>query len=163
MGAIDWAAMVEYSDWANGALLDAAAGLSDEQLDRDAGIGPGTVRRILLHTYNGEHVWLERWKGGVETKWPSEAERVTIAELRARFEKNAEAREAFLSGLDDAALARVQPYRDSKGSPFKARLSDMILQGLVHSIHHRAQAVNAIKRAGGPFVELDYMMRIRQA
>jgi uncharacterized damage-inducible protein DinB len=38
----------------------------------------------------------------------------------------------------------------------------MIEQYILHSHHHRAQAINAIKRAGGPVVEADYMYVVRQ-
>jgi uncharacterized damage-inducible protein DinB len=56
----------------------------------------------------------------------------------------------------------VQEYRDSRGSKFRATLADMITQGLVHSIHHRAQATNAIRRLGRNAPEMDYMVHIRQ-
>jgi uncharacterized damage-inducible protein DinB len=34
---------------------------------------------------------------------------------------------------------------------------------LNHSAHHRAQAVNMLRRVNAGLVELDYMYRIRQA
>jgi hypothetical protein len=46
----------------------------------------------------------------------------------------------------------VQNYRDSKGSLFKATLNDMLIQNVMHSTHHRAQIVNAIRRVGQPQV-----------
>lgn len=152
-----------YSDWANAAVLAAAATLTDEQLDREIDIGPrpGSLRRILVHTFNGESTWLERWHNRSEPKWPSEAVKPTIAELSAEFARVARERETFLATLKPGALDVVQPYRDSKGNKFKATLGDMLIQGINHSIHHRAQAVNAIRRLGGPGVELDYMGHVR--
>ena len=38
---------------------------------------------------------------------------------------------------------------------------DMILQGLVHSIHHRAQAVNMLRQLGLGPPEVDYMTSVR--
>lgn len=154
--------LLEYSDWANVRVLDAAKGMSDEQLDKPLDIGPGSLRRILIHTYNGELVWLKRWRGEVETKWPSESEKVPAAALAERFAALWGERGEFMRKLDDAAIGREQTYRDSRGSLFRATLGDMLLQGIVHSTHHRAQAVNALRRLGGPIVELDYMMRMRQ-
>lgn len=155
--------MLEYTDWANGRLLAGAAGCSDEQLDRDLSIGPGTLRKILLHTYNGELIWFNRWRGVVENRWPSETERVAIVELRVRFEANARARDAWMAGLSPRDSARVQPYRDSKGSLFEASLGDMLMQGVMHTKHHQAQAVNALKRVGAEWPDLDYMYRVRRA
>ncbi|MCE2654211.1 MAG: DinB family protein [Planctomycetaceae bacterium] len=154
--------MFSYSDWANGMVLSACASLSDAQLDEAVNMGPGTLRRIVTHTYNGEFVWLARWKGQVETAWPSEKVATPVGALATAFEVLRADRERWLAGLDGAALEREQTYRDSRGSLYRAKLGDMLLQGLVHSIHHRAQAVNAIKRVGGPVLEVDYMMRLRE-
>ena len=70
--------LFEYSDWANAQVLSAAAGLSDEQLDRplEIGPGPGTLRRVLMHTWAGEDMWLRRWQGEIEARWPAESERL---------------------------------------------------------------------------------------
>lgn len=156
--------LFEYSDWANARVLSAAAGLSDEQLDRplEIGRGPGTLRRVLMHTWAGEDMWLRRWRGEIEAGWPAESECLSVAQLRDRFEATRARREPFIAGLEDAALARVQDYRDSRGSLFRATLGDMLLQGIVHSVHHRAQATNAIRRLGGTAPEMDYMMRLRR-
>jgi len=154
--------LIEYTDWSNARLLEGAGTCSDEQLDRDLQIGPGTLRRILLHIYNGELVWFNRWRGVVENKWPSEQEKVSIAELRVRFEINARERDRWLGTLSPQDAARVQRYRDSKGSLFEAPLGDMLVQGVMHTKHHQAQGVNALKRLGAPWPELDYMYRVRK-
>ncbi|MGD9689351.1 MAG: DinB family protein [Phycisphaerales bacterium] len=160
--APEFTALFAYSDASNSRVLDAAAALSDAALDTPLDIGPGCLRRILLHLYNGEYVWLARWSGEIETRWPSESEPAPVAAIAQRFREVWSRRDQFLSTLAPAAIDRAQTYRDSKGSLFRASLRDMLLQGLVHSIHHRAQAVNALRRLGGPIVELDYMMRLRQ-
>lgn len=153
--------MFVYSDWGNAAVLSAAEKLGDEQLDRDVQTGPGTLRRILIHTYNGELVWLWRWRQETETRWPDESARTGVAQLREALAAVARGREEFFAGLDPARLGAEQVYRDSKGKLFRAPLGEMVVQCLVHSIHHRAQATNAIRRVGGIGPELDYMMRIR--
>jgi uncharacterized damage-inducible protein DinB len=71
-------------------------------------------------------------------------------------------RDRFLDRVDDVRLAADQVYRDSKGSLFRATLHEMMLQGINHSVHHRAQAVNMIRRLGGPIVEVDFMYWRRQ-
>jgi uncharacterized damage-inducible protein DinB len=155
--------LLEYTDWSNRQLLECAAGVDDAALDRDLQIGPGSLRRILLHIYNGEHAWLRRWKGEAETKWPSEGEKVGVPELASRFAHNAEARDAWLRTVSPSDVGLAQTYRDSKGSLFRASLGDMLVQGVVHSKHHQAQAVNALKRLGAKWPELDYMYRVRVA
>lgn len=157
-----------YTDWSNDRLLEAAAPMTDEQLDRGMDIGPGTLRKTLLHIYNGEFVWLRRWQGRGggdhgETPWPSEKEAVTIAQLRERFGAVRRDRAAFLTSLREqhTDLDRVLRYRDSSGNPFTAALRDMLIQGVMHSKHHQAQAVNIIRRLDGQWPELDYMYQAR--
>jgi uncharacterized damage-inducible protein DinB len=156
-----FAALFRYSDRANAMLLDAAMALDDERLDRAFDMGMGSLRRTLLHIWSGESVWLQRWQGRVETPWPDERERAAIRIIADRLAANSKQRDQFLAGLATEALATKQTYRDSKGSLFSASLQDMVLQMFVHSAHHRAQAVNMLRRLGVTPPEVDYMMQVR--
>lgn len=154
-------AYFRYSDWATKEVLAAAGALSDAQLDQPFDMGPGTIRRTLEHIHQFEAVYLERWSGRVETPWPACEERVSIVELSERFRSTWRGRERFLVALTDEDLKRVITWRDSRGSLFQAELYEALLQVGNHSTHHRAQAVNMIRRVGGPSLEVDYMMHIR--
>lgn len=149
--------MFVYSDWANGKILSAAERLSDAQLDQPFEIGRGSFRRTLIHTLAGEYVWFRRLSGAWETRWLDEDEPASIATVRARFEQTRRERDAFLPSLADADLPRVQTYRDSAGPVYHATLSEMLLQMLMHSTHHRAQLVNMLRQLGAGPVELDLM------
>lgn len=153
--------ILKYGSWAMTRLLDGAGGLTDAALDQPFDMGVGSLRVTLLHIYNGELVWLGRWKGERDTPWPSEDERVSVAALRERFAANDVAREAFLKSLAPDDLDGTITYRDSRGSLFDATLRDMLIQGILHSHHHRAQAANMLRRVGGPAIDLDYMYHVR--
>jgi len=155
--------LLGHGDWANAALLSAAESLTDAQLDTDHQLGPGSLRKILQHIAIAERVWVARSRGEAETPWPKEAPQ-TIGEIRRYDGQTRIERAEFLGGIgDDAFLDRIQPYRDSRGTLYKAALGDMLLQLVHHSIHHRAQAVNALKRLGQPLVEVDFMYQARLA
>lgn len=154
--------LLSYSDWANRAVLDQAKGLTEAQLDKPFEIGRGTLRKLLLHIYAGEYVWLQRWQEHADTPWIDETEPASVASILERFEAAWTEREAFFEGLDPERLERPVRYRDSLGDYFQARLGDMLMQGIVHSVHHRAQAVNVLRRLGAAPPELDYMMWMRQ-
>lgn len=152
---------LQYGAWANGELLRAAADLPDRSLDERFDMGVGSLRRTLLHIYNGEFVWLHRWMGKRDTPWPSEDEPVSMATLHERLANNNAAREIFLQSLEPSDVNRRVIYRDSRGSLFSTTLRDMLLQGVLHSHHHRAQAVNMLRRVGGRLIDLDYMYHTR--
>lgn len=153
--------LLKYGDWANQRLISAAVELPPDRLDHELDIGRGNLRRTLLHILAGESVWLCRWKEETETPWPDESLRTDPREIGRRMTANALAREQFLASLQPAETNRRIVYRDSKGSLFSATLGDMMLQMCVHSIHHRSQAANIIRRVGGSPPELDYMMSVR--
>lgn len=151
-----------YNDVMNDRLLDAARPMSNERLDQPFDMGLGTLGKTLAHVYVAESVWLERWKGVSEVSWiqlASYERPATLAELWPQVRSD---RDALLNSLPADRLAAMQVYRDSKGSRFRATLLDMILQGITHSTHHRAQAVNMIRRLGGGTIDLDYMYSRRQ-
>ncbi len=154
--------LLQYSDWANDRILQCSRSLSKAQLDQRFDIGRGSLRKTLLHIYAGELVWLQRWKGLTETHWIDEEETAAVATIQERFQAAWADRSKFLDSLTNSDLPRVQIYRDSKGSLFRAALGDMMLQMCIHSTHHRAQAVNILRRLGTESPELDYMMWVRQ-
>ena len=110
-----------------------------------------------MHILCAEQVWVQRWQGYTETPWPDEDERASVAAMGDRFRGARSIRGAFLRDLQDDALTCEIEYRDSFGALFSATLGDMMLQLCNHSTHHRAQAVNMIRRVGASPPELDYM------
>ncbi|MCB9853899.1 MAG: DinB family protein [Phycisphaerales bacterium] len=154
--------IIRYNDWANDQLLKAAAGFSDEQLDRPFDIGVGSLRRTLIHIWAGEDTWRKRQSGHTETPWPNQDEKIAMPNLAGRFAQTRLERDALLKNQTPLSVAEVIPYRDSLGELFRASRLDMFLQGLTHSIHHRAQAANMTRRLGGPLIDLDYMYWARQ-
>jgi uncharacterized damage-inducible protein DinB len=100
--------------------------------------------------------------GRTETPWPDEEQKADVPNIDERFRQAYSERAAFLATLKDADLARLVTYRDSKGSQYKAALGDMLMQGIIHSIHHRAQAVNMLRQLGAAAPEVDYMYWVRK-
>lgn len=156
--------LVVYSAWANQEVFEACEPVSEAELDRalEIGPGPGTLRSVLMHIWAGEATWLRRWRNEQDVPWPDESEITILPELRLRTAAVNLSQIEFINSLDESRLTSVQVYRDSKGSLFKSALLNMLLQGVTHATHHRAQAANAIRRLGHKAPELDYMMRVRQ-
>ncbi len=153
--------LFNYSDRANDQLIEASSGLNDDQLDRAIQMGRGSLRKTLLHIWAGEHVWLLRWKGQADTPWPDEETATPVVEIARDLHQTWKDRNEFLESTIDGNLCRSMRYLDSVAGYFTATLGDMILQGLVHSIHHRAQAVNMLRQLGVEPPEVDYMTSVR--
>src|SRR5882724_3457108 len=63
MNRSDLKHLFDYTEWANGLALNAAAELSAENLRRDFNISHGSIFGTLLHMAGAEWIWLERWHG----------------------------------------------------------------------------------------------------
>lgn len=156
---------LRYSAWANARLIQLAADMGDAQLDRPFDMGMGSFRRTMMHILDGEIVWLERWQERSETPWPDQDRAAPLARMRDDLEAVAARRQEWMSGIRPEQADRRVVYRDSKGGLFQASLRDMLLQGCVHSSHHRAQALNMLKHLGAalPKPGIDYIfMKIEE-
>lgn len=151
-----------YSAVMNQRVYTRAEKLSDEQLDQSFSMGMGNLRATLEHIQIGEAVWLARWQGHVETLWPASVPGVKVTTLLERLEQTARDRMDWVLGLENSDFNNTLRYRDSKGGLFETTLRDMIRQGLFHSVHHRAQAVNMIRQLTDEVLEMDYMAFIRR-
>ncbi len=160
LGTIRW--FLRYNDWANDHVLLAAGQVGDAKLDQPFDMGPGSLRRTLLHMLVAEDVFLKRGQGQSETPWGNEDERILVAQMKERFDDIRRRRDAFLATLGDGDLPRAIVYRDSFGSLYSTTLGDMLFQVCLHSMHHRAQVVNMMRRLGAKPPELDYMYWVRR-
>jgi uncharacterized damage-inducible protein DinB len=139
--------LLEYHHWANQKLLERCRALSDEQLDREEPIGPGTLRKTLCHVWAAETLWLSRWKGASPTSFEIE-EGVPAEKLASRFEMLHAARNGFLAEENPADLSRVIQYRNLAGKEGSNPLVDLVMHVLNHAVHHRAQAIHFLKLSG---------------
>lgn len=138
--------------WATLTLLDACAGLTDEQL---ATTVPGTFGSIigtLRHTVGADVGYLELLAPGEVTPIDEE-DALTIDELRATTAACAEA----LQRLATRELDGTQPvtrHRDD-GSTSTAPLSIRIVQVIHHGTDHRSQVCTALTSLGIEPPEID--------
>jgi uncharacterized damage-inducible protein DinB len=139
--------LLAYHRWANGKLLGLCRPLTDEHLDREEPIGPGSLRKTLFHVWAAESLWLSRWKGNSPTSFPIE-EGVPIDELHARFEMLHAARNGFLAEENPKDYSRIVSYRNLAGEAFANPLVNLIMHVVNHAVHHRAQAIHFLKLSG---------------
>lgn len=151
-----------YHDWANGKVLDFAASLPDEALDRDFGMGPGTLCKTLLHLLNVERFWFANWTGGAfEQMTHATAGDATVAQLRSAWNNIAEQRNTFVAGLDASGASRVLAVSFG-GPPLKCRVVESMLQICVHGTHHRAQVINMLRHSGVTLPQFDVPVWLKE-
>jgi len=158
--------LFDYTEWANGLAMNAAAELSEENLRRDFGISHGSIFGTLLHMAGAEWVWLERWQGRSPAKteawslWTTDS----CADLPTpigRWQDVVDSRAHFISELDESRLMAELPFKLLSGDPSSMRLVDQMQHVANHATLHRGQVVGMIRQLGlaPPSTDLLFYLR----
>lgn len=158
--------LLDYTEWANWLVMDAAATLPEEQLRRNTGISHHSIFGTLLHMAGAEWIWLERWNGrspeGIETwvAWSPEGCE-SLAALRQRWQDIVDRRAQFILGLDESRLMAQLPFKLLNGNPGSLPLAGQIEHVVNHATLHRGQVVGMIRQLGitPPATDLLFYLR----
>jgi uncharacterized damage-inducible protein DinB len=158
--------LFDYTEWANGLALKAAAELSDENLRRDVGISHSSIFGTLLHMAGAEWIWLERWHGrspaGKEawSLWKTES-CADLETLNQRWSEVVERRTHFISELDEPRLNAELPFKLLSGDASAMPLADQMHHVANHATLHRGQVVGMIRQLGiaPPSTDLLFYLR----
>jgi uncharacterized damage-inducible protein DinB len=167
MNLADVKHLFDYTEWANGLALDAAAKLSDEDLRRDVNISHGSIFGTLLHMAGAEWIWLERWHGrspaGAEawSLWKTES-CPDLATLNLQWHQLIERRAAFISKLDEARLSAELSFILLNGDSNSMRLVDQMHHVANHATLHRGQVVGMIRQLGIAPPSTDMLFYLRR-
>jgi uncharacterized damage-inducible protein DinB len=166
MHLLDVRNLFDYTEWANGLALDAAAELSAENLHRDFKISHGSILGTLTHMAGAEWIWLERWHGRSPAKaeawslWTPEA-CADLATLNGRWREVIDRRTQFISELDESRLPEEMPFKLLSGDPSSLPLISQMQHIANHSTMHRGQVVGMIRQLGiaPPSTDLLFYLR----
>jgi uncharacterized damage-inducible protein DinB len=150
-------ALYAYNEWANGHVLDAAAGLNAEDYGRELGASFGSVRGNLEHVLSAQTVWLARWSGEGAAAMPAGDHSAGLAALREAYRHSHERLRAFVGSLNEDALSRVVTYVDTRGEAQERALWQSMLHVVNHGTHHRAETALLLTALRNPPRQLDYM------
>jgi uncharacterized damage-inducible protein DinB len=166
MNGSDIRQLFDYTEWANGLALSAAAELSDENLRRDFSISHRSIFGTLLHMAGAEWIWLERWHGhsppGKEAwaLWTTDS-CADLATLNQRWSGLVDRRTQFLSELDEPRLAAELSFKLLSGDASSMPLVDQMRHVANHATLHRGQVVGMIRQLGitPPATDLLFYLR----
>jgi uncharacterized damage-inducible protein DinB len=149
--------LYDFNAWANHRVLDAAAGLTTEQLTRDLRSSFPSVRDTLVHIYGAEWVWLERWHGRSPMVLPPGAEFGDVAGLRAKWAELEAAQKKYVASVTAADLERAIEYRNFKNQPFAYPLRAMLQHVVNHGSYHRGQVTTMLRQLGVKALSTDLL------
>jgi uncharacterized damage-inducible protein DinB len=166
MNLLDVRNLFDYTEWANGLALDAAAELSAENLHHDFSISHGSILGTLTHMAGAEWIWLERWHGRSPAKaeawslWTPEA-CADLATLNGRWRELIDRRARFILELDESRLPEEMPFKLLSGDASSLPLVSQMQHIANHSTMHRGQVVGMIRQLGiaPPSTDLLFYLR----
>lgn len=166
MNLTDVRNLFDYTEWANGLALNAAAGLTEENLRRDFNISHSSILGTLVHMAGAEWIWLERWRGNSPPKkeawslWTNEA-CPDLKTLNQRWRDVVDRRVRFISEIDEARLMSELPFKLLSGDPSSLPLVDQMHHVANHATMHRGQVVGMIRQMGlaPPSTDLLFYLR----
>jgi len=147
---------IGYTAWASGLLVDAAAGLTEEELTRDFGTADRSVLGTLVHVFGADRLWLARVKGEPASTYLTEADyRLTVlqGDWPALYRRWME----WAGGLTDEAAQAEVSYADMRGNPWRQPLGQLVLHVVNHGTHHRGQVSGFLRAMGYSPPKLDLL------
>jgi uncharacterized damage-inducible protein DinB len=135
--------LLSHDHWATRQILEACAGLTEEQFHRRFEIGPGSLHDTMTHVLGAMRRWGDMLAGR-EQRARLEGTRRGVAELLSLHDEIA---------ADFAASARKYPVdqvvsgvRDGKTYTFPRGV--VVTHVATHGMHHRAQCLNMLRQLG---------------
>lgn len=138
--------LYRFNSWANHRVADLCQGLSNSQLDEPHAMGFGSLRNTVFHILAAEEIWLERWNNVPWRAFPVDAQGLAIDGIVERLDRVARDRQALIDRERASGWQNICQYKDSQGNSYSHRLDGLLLHVANHGIHHRAQALNFLKR-----------------
>ena len=131
--------LYNYNGWANQRILDTAARLSREQFVQPGSASFSSIQATLVHTMNGQWVWLSRWQANPLPPLFDAADFPDVTALRGQWYKVEQATRQYLDDLNPAALDKVVAYTSTDGRAFTFPLWQLLLHQVNHATQHRSE------------------------
>ncbi len=136
-----------HNAWATRVLLERCRALTPEQFSQRFEIGPGSLHDVLRHLIGAMRRWSDRIAGRPVRERLEKApdlhtpdELLIVLEEAARDLQEAVHRVRQEGRYDEMMQTEFSPARFTRGTA--------VVQVLTHGAHHRAQALNILRRLG---------------
>jgi uncharacterized damage-inducible protein DinB len=153
--------LFEYTEWANGRILEAVRQLTVEQYTQPLPSSFPTIRETLAHIAGADWIWLQRWNGTSPTSHPEWVKQPDIDTLAANWKGVREEQRRFLDALDEEAIDRPLTHRNLKGETSSVRLGDILFHVVNHATYHRGQVVTMLRQMGATPPNTDLIGYVR--
>jgi len=152
---------LQYSAWASARLVEAASGLTEEELTHDHETADKSVLGTLVHVFAADRHWLGRIEGNPPEKFIDPEVDMDLEVLRSQWPALLTRWDIWLATQTDDSIAEPLVYKDLKGREFRTPLWQIVLHVVNHGTHHRGQVSGFLRKMGHrpPAVDLIHFYR----
>lgn len=154
--------LLKFNEWANARVFDAIATLTPEQQTKDLGSSFPSVAATAAHMVAGEWIWLQRWLGVSNSKFPDWAASTDVADLRRRLTAIEKERWDFIAGLGEADIHVPRSYKLMNGTEDAQPLDVMLTHVVNHATYHRGQIAAFFRQLGLKPIGTDFITFARE-
>ncbi len=136
--------LLGHDDWTTRRLLELAAPLPDDDLDREFDLGKRTLRATFDHMIRNVEVWTDLMR----SRAARERAGTSIAELMTRHDASMAEFSALANEIESRG-AWDESWMDREEAPPKERtFGGTIAHVITHNMHHRSQLLFMLRRLG---------------
>jgi uncharacterized damage-inducible protein DinB len=151
---------LRYTAWASQRIVQAAATLSADELNRDFKTADKSVLGTLVHTYAGDRIWIGRILGNPPDVFIDPEADMKLSVLQNDWPRVHQRWFDWIASLGDPS--EIAHYRDIKGNQHSTPLWQIVLHAVNHGTHHRGQASSMIRAMGHTPPPLDLIFYYRE-
>ena len=153
---------LRYTAWASGRLLEAAGGLSGDELHHDFKTADENVLLTLVHCFAADRIWFHRVDGTPRANFIGDEDR-SLEALQSEWPKYWQKWLELLAAETEDSLGRMIQFTDLKGKQHQQPLWQIVLHMVNHATHHRGQVSGFLRALGKVPPQLDLIFFYRQA
>jgi len=146
-----------YNGYANRLVLETAGKLNEPDLVKEFSPSHGSIIKLLHHMLDVETFFLFV----AEAKTPLKRKPSNLADLCENWQQLDAERLNFISDLNETDLARIVEVPLGSQS-MRFTTSQILLQSLLHSTHHRGELSILLTQLGYPLPTLDVIIQFAQ-
>lgn len=163
MNKNDVQTLIDYNEWANYRILQAAAQVTEVQFTAPARLSFGSLNGTLVHILSTETIWRMRSLERISpTALLSERDFPTFKALRQGWVEEGGKLRANLAPLDDGDMLRLVHYTNTRGLPFDTILWQILVHMVNHGTQFRSEAGVALTEYGSSPGDLDFIKFLRE-
>jgi uncharacterized damage-inducible protein DinB len=143
--------IIEYASfnfWANDRVCKVISTLTEHQFIQELESSFPSIRHTLLHIWDAQDIWLERFNGTSPQTWPSASFKGTKDELIVRTLNSSAQIIEKVKRYSEEELQTGVNYTTMKGNSGNAPRYQMFMHVVNHGTYHRGQLITMLRLVG---------------